>query len=177
MYQKGMSLVEVMVAVAILASGLLGLGALQARSLQFNFSSHNRGIAADLATDLAERIRASRSPFIASSDADPLPPMPPDFSLCVPDGAGGMTCATQSTTLPKYRETYMLDNANAENEMKTWYATLTSQIPGATFTLVSDEGVSYPYPIKYTLTITWPDNRGNTVTGDPADSSYVAVIE
>lgn len=176
MYQKGMSLVEVMVAVAILASGLLGLGALQARSLQFNFSAHNRSIAADLATDLAERIRANRSPFLASSDASPLPPLPPDFSLCTLT-SGVVTCAAQSTTVPTYRETYMLGDSNPQNEMKTWYSKLSDQIPGAWYTLSAVEGVSYPYALTYTLTITWPDNRGKIVTDDPANFSYLAVIE
>ena len=165
-----MSLIEVMVAVFILASGLLGLGALQARSLQFNLSAHNRSIAADLATDLAERIRANRSPFKASAGSNPLPPMPPDFSRCTLT-SGVVTCATQSTTAPKYRETYLVTN-----EMTTWYATLSNQLPGATYTLTALEGNTYPYSLSYTLSITWPDNRGNTVD-DPANFTYAAVIE
>lgn len=177
MDQKGASLVEVMVAVAILASGLLGLGALQANSIQMNQSAHNRSIAADLSTDLAERIRASRSIFITSSDVEAgnEPPYPPDFSQCTLS-VSTVTCATQSTTNP-YRETYSLGDANAANEMKTWYATLSNQLPGAIYTLNAADATTAPYDITYTLTITWPDNRGVIKTEDPANFSYVAVIK
>ncbi|MEI7430440.1 MAG: type IV pilus modification protein PilV [Betaproteobacteria bacterium] len=168
MHQKGMTLIEVMIAVFILASGLLGLGAVQARALQFNDSAIKRSIAADLATDLAERIRANRSPFRADLGASPLPPFPPDFSLC--SLANNLvTCTSQPRSIP-YRETYKL--GEEQNEMQTWYATLSNQLPGATYTLAKAEGSAYPYALKYTLTITWLDDRGTNTNG-----SYTTVIE
>ena len=166
-----MSLIEVMVAVFILASGLLGLGALQARSLQFNLSAHNRSVAADLAADLAERIRANRSPFMSDVSASPLPPMPPNFALCTL-ALGVVTCTAQPTVAPKHRETYQVSA-----EMTSWFATLSNQLPGAAYALTAAEGGSYPYGLTYTLTITWPDNRGNITAEDNADFSYVTVIE
>lgn len=173
MQQKGMSLIEVMVAVFILGSGLLGLGALQARALQFNDSAHKRSIAADLATDLAERIRANRSPFMASSDAEPRPPLPPDFSFCKADpGAEAVACEAQPTTDTKYRETYRV-----ANEMSEWYTTLRNQLPGSSYALLAVEGLNYPFQLTYTLTITWRDHRGEIAAEDPANFSYVAVFE
>lgn len=173
MQQKGVSLIEVMVAVFILGSGLLGLGALQARALQFNDSAHWRSIAADLATDLAERIRANRTPFMASSDADPKPPLPPDFSLCKADpGAAAVACEAQATTAAKHRESYRV-----ESEMAEWYATLRNQLPDSSYALSAVEGPNHPFPLTYTLTITWRDQRGSTTAADPANFSYLAVIE
>ena len=68
-HQSGMSLIEVMVAVLVLAVGLLGLASLQARALVWSDSSHYRSIAADLASDLADRIRANRMPYIGVDES------------------------------------------------------------------------------------------------------------
>lgn len=56
-FQKGSSLVEVMVALFVLAIGLLGILAMQSKSMQFNQSAHVYSQAVYLANDIAERIR------------------------------------------------------------------------------------------------------------------------
>lgn len=55
--QNGSSLVEVMVALFVLAIGLLGILAMQSKSMQFNQSAHVYSQAVYLANDIAERIR------------------------------------------------------------------------------------------------------------------------
>lgn len=55
--QTGSSLVEVMVALFVLAIGLLGILAMQSKSMQFNQSAHVYSQAVYLANDIAERIR------------------------------------------------------------------------------------------------------------------------
>lgn len=57
--QRGLSLVEVLVAIVILSVGLLGLAGLQATSLRASQASLYRSQAATLATDLAERMRTN----------------------------------------------------------------------------------------------------------------------
>jgi type IV pilus assembly protein PilV len=57
---RGMTLIEVLVALLIVSIGLLGLAALQANSLKFNHSAYLRTQATQLAYDMAERIRANR---------------------------------------------------------------------------------------------------------------------
>lgn len=57
--QRGASLVEVMVALFVLAIGLLGILAMQARAMQFNQSAHVYSQAVYLANDMAERIRTN----------------------------------------------------------------------------------------------------------------------
>lgn len=57
--QLGSSLVEVMVALFVLAIGLLGVLAMQAKSMQYNQSAHIYAQSIYLANDLAERIRAN----------------------------------------------------------------------------------------------------------------------
>ena len=58
---KGFSLLEVMITVFVVAVGLLSVAGLQAISKKSNFDSVQRTVAAALAQDLIERIRANSS--------------------------------------------------------------------------------------------------------------------
>lgn len=58
--QKGFGLIEVLVALLILAVGLLGMASLQTASLQQTTGSQTRTQAILLAKDIVERIRANR---------------------------------------------------------------------------------------------------------------------
>lgn len=55
--QNGSSLIEVMVALFVLAIGLLGMVSMQTKSMQYNQTAYTYSQAAYLATDMAERIR------------------------------------------------------------------------------------------------------------------------
>lgn len=59
--QRGVSLLEVLVAVLILSFGLLGVAALQVRTLQGTQSSNFRSNAAVLTHEIVDAIRANRS--------------------------------------------------------------------------------------------------------------------
>ncbi|HEX5393870.1 MAG TPA: type IV pilus modification protein PilV [Rhodocyclaceae bacterium] len=59
--QAGISLIEVLVSMLIVAFGVLGLAALQARSMNSEFESYQRSQAIILANDMVERIRMNRS--------------------------------------------------------------------------------------------------------------------
>lgn len=63
--QRGVSLVEVLVASVVLSVGLLGLAGLQASGLRVGQSSIHRAQAAQLAYDVIERVRVN----IANADA------------------------------------------------------------------------------------------------------------
>ena len=71
-YHKGTSLIEVLVALVIVALGILGLAGLQARATMAEFESYQRSQAIVLASDMMERIRMNRAhlgSFKAISDA------------------------------------------------------------------------------------------------------------
>lgn len=55
----GFTLIEVLIAMLVLAFGLLGLAALQASSLGNNQNAYNRSQATQMAYDLADRMRAN----------------------------------------------------------------------------------------------------------------------
>jgi type IV pilus assembly protein PilV len=59
--QRGMTLIEILVAIVVLSVGLLGLAGLQLKGLQVNQGSVYRWQAAMLAEDIADRIRADRA--------------------------------------------------------------------------------------------------------------------
>jgi len=63
--QTGMGLIEIMVAVLVLALGLLGLAALQARALQQNQSSLQRSQAVMLSYSIIDSLRTDRANAIA----------------------------------------------------------------------------------------------------------------
>lgn len=58
---QGFSLVEVLVALAVLSVGLLGLAALQTTGLKFNHQSYERTQAVMQAYDIIDRMRANKS--------------------------------------------------------------------------------------------------------------------
>src|SRR5690625_3848715 len=59
--QKGMTLIEVLVAVLVLSVGLLGLAALQGISLQSNQNAYNRTQAVSFVYEAVDFARANRS--------------------------------------------------------------------------------------------------------------------
>lgn len=57
----GFTLIEVLISVVILASGLLGLAALQATTVRNNQSAYHRSLATQLAYDMSDRMRSNRA--------------------------------------------------------------------------------------------------------------------
>lgn len=62
--QKGIGMIEVLVALVLLAIGVLGFTALQLRAVDASTEANTRIQAMNLARDLAERIRANRGGII-----------------------------------------------------------------------------------------------------------------
>mgnify|MGYP001451049550 CR=1 FL=1 len=72
--QRGVSLIEVLVAVVILSVGILGIAGIQVVSLQQNRSSIYRAEALQLANDILDRMRANPGQnYAAVSFNDPPP--------------------------------------------------------------------------------------------------------
>ena len=76
--QKGLSLIEVMITLAVFSFGLLALAALMASGLKYNTSALHRSYATSQAYDMADRMRANRLGLdagyyndLSESDTDP----------------------------------------------------------------------------------------------------------
>lgn len=65
--QRGTTLIEVLIALVVLAIGLLGMALLQVTSVQSNHSAYYRSQVTLLASDMADRMRANRT--VALTDA------------------------------------------------------------------------------------------------------------
>ena len=68
--QTGFSLLELLVAVVVFSIGLLGIAGMQANSMKNNHLSFVKTQAANMATDMADRIRANNTQAISYDDYD-----------------------------------------------------------------------------------------------------------
>ncbi len=159
----GFTLIEVLIAMVVLAVGLLGLAGLQATSLRNNQSAYNRSQATQLSYDLADRMRANAdiaglatyttiSPIAATAKAN---------------------CLTTTGCIPAEM---------AENDLFEWNRNLvaTTALPlglplgvgtiAKAYTTSPSTGV-----YVYTITITWDDDRNGIV--DAYDPSFTTSFQ
>ncbi len=143
--QSGFSMIEVLVALLVLAIGLLGLAMLQGQGLKFNTHAYTRTQATTLAYDILDRMRAnpsgvgngfydvpSQSAAQAAIDA---------FAACK---TGACDC-TQS----------VCDSANlAKYDLGLWYEMQGTLLPQAAGNLSTVERSG----TQVTVTIRWHEN-------------------
>lgn len=111
--QFGLSMVEILVTLTIVAFGLLGLLGLQARALTFQKDSFNRKSAAEMVAQLAERMRANHLGFMDGK-------YDLNFSIAAPDPAAINECAT--ITACTWTEV-------ATRDLNQWAAELRRRLP------------------------------------------------
>lgn len=113
-HQSGFTLLEVMVAVFVLAVGLLGLAQLQITAMKHNQTAELRSQASLLAADILDRMRANQSAAQAGNYAIGLGDDPPaetnnvanadiaewrdNLQRFLPDGDGQIACGAFSAT-------------------------------------------------------------------------------
>lgn len=91
--QRGFGMIEIMVAVLVLAVGVMGFAGLQSRAVQSSGDSYYRTQANSIAQDLAERVRvngAQRAYYLASAR------WPTTALTAVPDSCRTATCTAQA---------------------------------------------------------------------------------
>jgi type IV pilus assembly protein PilV len=111
---RGLTLVEILIALLVLSIGLLGLAGLQTMSLKFNTSAYYRTQATALAYDFADRMRANRQAALAGAYTLALQDPPPP---CAPAAAGATV---------------------AEDDIAVWRAALACRIPRSTGAVALD---------------------------------------
>jgi type IV pilus assembly protein PilV len=137
----GFTLIEVLIAMLVLAIGLLGLAGLQVTSLRNNQSAYNRGQATQLSYDLADRMRANIAGIAT-------------YTAILPGAAmAKANCLTTTGCIPADM---------AENDLFEWNRAVTSTLPSGVGTITLAGNV-------FTISITWDDNRdGDIDSDDPA---------
>jgi type IV pilus assembly protein PilV len=89
--QRGVGLIEVLVTVLLLGSGLLAIASMQVRSLQQNTESMIRTEANIVAYDIFERIRMA-SPVAPAALVEPTDAEIDDLAATLPDGEIDLDC-------------------------------------------------------------------------------------
>ncbi len=133
-YQSGFTLIEVLVAIIILAIGLLGLANLQIVSLRNNMSAYLRTQAIVLAHDIMERMRSN----VQYYNTNPIPN---------PISHG---CLKNQCTLQQI----------AENDLFEWNAAIRAVLPGGMGTPPTP-GATINGVTTYVITIQWVEPAPN----------------
>ncbi len=119
-HSRGFSLIELLVAVVVLAIGLLGLAALQAGGMRFGHSAYLRSQATVLAYDISDRMRANIAAVL--------------------DGNYDLASATEHSACTN---TTGCSTANmAENDTFEWRAALGARLPGGEGVVCLDSDLS-----------------------------------
>ncbi len=136
--QAGFTLVEVMVTVAVMSFGLLGLAALQSTGVRGNDNAYARSQAALLASDIVDRMRANRGAAQTTGAYDHvLGAAPPNAGDC-----------TVNVCTPAQMASY---------DVSTWLATLAASLPGGDGSIACGPG----NPVC-TVVVQWRQGSGAT---------------
>ena len=136
----GFTLIEILIAMLVLAVGLLGLAGMQATSLKNNQSAYNRSRATQLAYDLADRMRAN---VIGKAS----------YTAILPSSAAEQKVCSSVTTICTFVDM-------AQNDLFEWNSSLISSLPSGigTISVLGD---------IYTIRITWDDDQDGNDANNP----------
>ena len=134
--ESGFTMVEVLVALVVLAIGLLGIAALYLNSLQAGRTAVYRTQAVQLAADLADRIRMNRTAQAAYG------------AVFADDPAVVGACATTGGCS---------DADLAATDLKTWKDEIALQLPNGEGQVVVTLPAAAGEPTTYVITIRWDE--------------------
>ena len=148
-YQKGFSLVEILVALLVLSIGLLGLAALQTTSLKYNTDSYFRTQATYFVYDIVDRMRANSASVVDGGTYDVPDTSSATSIISTYQSCKSSTCACDATAVCDTTQLAMHD-------LGKWYERMGQVLPGASnnnnlATIVIDSTK------KITVTINWTE--------------------
>jgi type IV pilus assembly protein PilV len=123
--QQGVSLIEVLVSILVMALGLMGMASLQTATLKYQQGSVQRGMLAGLVSDFAERARAnpSQSPQILGDDS----PYLTESGLTWTDASGDVSDAPATDCRASTASCQAADVA--EYDMTVWRQSVRAALP------------------------------------------------
>ncbi len=174
---RGFTLIEVLVSLAILAVGLLGLAMLQTTGLRYNTNSYSRTQATYLAYDLAERMRANVPAFqagnydVSAASANTIDSISNNNYSC--NQNHNCVCDTGTCN----------NAAMAQFDLGQWYYNLDMLMPGAkdaaTLNTLFHAFISRTNN-QANITIYWLEQKrdatGNTTANTPLSQTWVLDI-
>lgn len=163
--QRGVTMIEVLIAVLVLSVGLLGMAALQGISVQTNQSANFRSHATMLVNEMMENMRSNRTQLVESTVTRPGPPPVTErvwyVRINVSSYAIGLGDAPSTTDPVILRQ------------LNDWLARLAQLLPGA------QAAIAVANNRDVTVTIQWLDQRFAArfgVTGTGAENATFAVV-
>ena len=150
---RGVSIVEVLVALVIISVGMLGIAGLYLSSLQASRSANLRVLAVNLATDMADHVRANKRGL-------------PNYKATSAQTGTSHDCSTVACS-PKDL---------AENDIYVWKRAISAVLPAnangtLTYTDVAVVDPKRPPPDICEIQITWRE------AGSDVDSTYKTTVE
>lgn len=142
-FESGLGLIEVLVALLVLAVGLLALSALQMQALAGNKSAHQRALATLAAYELSDRVRANPR----GAEAGDYVWEPTAYSAGSP--GFGADCVANACISPA---------AVAEHDLREWVLRLRA-LPTGWGRVTRDGNL-------YTVTVMWDDDRSGATGTD-----------
>lgn len=144
-------MVEMLVALVVLAVGMLGVASLFAVTLQSGSGAIARMQAVNLASDIADRIRANRKAGNSYTGAGAN-------KNCAGKALGTVKCTADEM---------------ASNDIFLWKQQIAAAFPGGTAagTIGYTAGASAALPSTYTIGLTWSE------AGTTAKSAYTMVVQ
>jgi len=143
--RNGFTLIEVMIALAVLTIGLTGLAAMQLSSMQYAHSSHFRSLASTIAMDFEERL------WLELAD---------NANLLLCDGS---TIASAATNLATHW------NRSAAGGDWEWSTANLLKVPNLTITPGAVD-TSVPTVVLIPVTLTWGEERFSDAGEDTTES-------
>jgi type IV pilus assembly protein PilV len=134
---RGFTIVEALVALVVLAVGMLGIASLYVTTLRASGSAASRMQAINLASDLGDRIRANRTAEAAYAGAA---------------AASGTTCIGTGVTCTAAQM--------AAHDLFVWQAAIQTALPSAPAgTVLVNAGAN---PTTYQIVVSWVESGGLT---------------
>ncbi|MFE0501803.1 type IV pilus modification protein PilV [Lysobacter soli] len=137
--QGGFSLIEVLIALLVLALGLLGLAFMQVLNVRYTGSAEHRTMATNLAGEVLDMMRSNPRHVVVYQR------LTEDSFAGVTEPAGG--CSTVAE-----------DAASALENIDRWRCDVVSQLPGGTGQVEIDGTQATGYTV--TVTVSWTDDVG-----------------
>ncbi|CAG1021055.1 hypothetical protein DOJK_00751 [Patescibacteria group bacterium] len=162
----GFTLIEVLIAMLVLAIGLLGLATLQTYSLRANLSAYTRGQATQLLYDMSDRMRANTAAAKASTSTT-------GYLITNTNTDTRTASATINTSTEPCRLTTNTTcdaAALAKYDLIEWKTAVASTLPMGIACITSNANNEV-----FTLYITWDDNRSGDVKTDIAPNACTTI--
>ena len=151
--QAGFSMLEVLIALLVIAFGFLGVAKMLALAMGDSTISGSRAIAAIYASSLASAMRANEA-YWASGNA-PSTAFTVNGTTISDAGLTSNQTTNCNTTVCSPAQLAAFDLASTQDS-STWGPSLASQLPGGYGTIQCSSGVGAP--VTCTITVTWNEH-------------------